>query len=201
MGCTRRAGRRRAWWWATAGPLLALALAGCAAGDAAEPAVQQRPDTPPVVEQERDGGIMTRVDGTRCGDSTKALPGTAGGLVLDGSFPAAVEDTERGVFAGTVTLRSTRAELSGVTSPEVDVVVARAGQVVVEPLVKDAVGRSIALSPGDAVELAASGGLASCTGSGPLPPGSYEVHAVVVITRDDGPDVVVSGGPWPLSVP
>lgn len=144
---------------------------------------------------------MTGVDGIRCGDSTTALPGTAGGLVLDGAFPAVVEDVERGIFAGTVTLRSSGAELSGVTSPEADVVVARAGQVVVEPLVKDAVGRPVQLSPGDVVELGASGGLASCTGSGMLPPGPYEVHAVVVITRDDGPDLVVSGGPWPLRVP
>lgn len=144
--------------------------------------------------------MMTGVDGTRCGDSTERLPGVMRGLAVVGHFPAAVERTESEGFTGTVTLRSTQAPTAGVTSPEADVVVARAGEVVVEPLAKDALGRAVELAPGDAVELAARGGLVSCADGQPLPPGPYQLHAVVVVTRDDGPDLVVSGGPWPVEV-
>jgi hypothetical protein len=57
----------------------------------------------------------------------------------------------------------------------------------------------LALAPGEARELSARGSLRRCTDGRPLPPGRYEIHAVLVIVATDGITEAV-GGPWSLEI-
>jgi len=139
----------------------------------------------------------------RCGDRTDALLVRApGGLALTGGFPPRVARDGDGTFAGTVTVTSTGPRVAGVTSPEADVFVARAGEVVSTPLPKDLIGRPLDLGSGARVVFTARGTIRPCAaGAGELlPAGRYDVFAVVVVNREDGSAVVAAGGPWPLEV-
>ena len=130
-----------------------------------------------------------------CGGGTGSLAAGGGPLTLAGSFPAQVDRSGGGTFAGTVTATATGEPVSGVASPEADVYVTRSGEVVATPLPKDLLGVAIDLAPGDSREFAASGSLRHCRTDAPLPPGRYEVYAVVGVEG-----VVSSGGPWPIDV-
>lgn len=134
-----------------------------------------------------------------CGDRIDALSGRVEGLAVTGEFPARVERGGDGLFTGTVTVTSSGARVSGTTTPEADVYVTAAGEVVASALPKDLVGRVVDLDLGASQEFSARGTIQQC-GGGVLPAGHYEVFGMVVVTRDDGPPVVVAGGPWPLEV-
>ncbi|CCH33064.1 hypothetical protein ABZ816_33660 [Actinosynnema sp. NPDC047251] len=171
---------------------LALVVAtGCApGGDQAAPSpggesVERTPD---------------EVAALACGDGVDVLPGRVDGLTLTGEFAARVDRGGDGAFAGTVKLTSTGAAVSGTTSPEADVYVASGGKVVATPPAKDSVGASIDLRPGTGREFSARGSVRGCAAAEPLDAGRYDVFAVVVVNRDDGPAVVVAGGPWPIEV-
>jgi hypothetical protein len=148
------------------------------------------------------GDAMEQAAIPACGDRIDALPGRTEGLSVTGEFPARVDRGGNGMFAGTVTVTSTGARVSGITTPEADVYVATAGKVVATPLPKDLIGQMVDLSSGASQAFTARGTIQQCAAGagGLLPAGHYEVFAVVVVNRDDGPAVVVAGGPWPLEV-
>ncbi|HUQ59681.1 hypothetical protein [Lentzea sp.] len=135
-----------------------------------------------------------------CGDRIDALAGRIEGLSVTGEFPPRADRNGDGTFAGTVTVTSTGAEISGVTTPEADVYVARAGEVVATPPPKDLVGQMVDLRAGVSQVFTARGTIQQCAAGGVLPAGGYEVFAVVVVNRAHAPAVVVAGGPWPLEV-
>ena len=150
------------------------------------------------------GDGMERPATLACGERIEALLGGAGPLAMTGKFPARVHGGD-GAFTGTVTVANTGNRVSGVTSPEADVFVAQAGKVVSTPLPKDLIARQINLGPGDSQVFSARGGIRQCAAGGSgvgemLPSGRYAVFALIVITRDDGPAVVATGGPWSLEV-
>jgi hypothetical protein len=138
----------------------------------------------------------------RCGEPAGGLLREAGGLAVTGEFPARVDRGGGGTFAGTVTVTGTGERVAGVTSPAADVFVARRGAVVATPLPKDLIGVPFDLGPGASAVFTAPGTIRPCApgAGGLLPPGGYEVYAVVVVHRDDGTAVVAAGGPWPLAV-
>jgi hypothetical protein len=140
-----------------------------------------------------------------CGDRVDALVGRAGPLAMTGEFPSQVAGSGDGMFVGRATVTSTGPRVSGVTSPEADVFVVRAGEVVSTPLPKDLIGMLVDLGPGASKAFAARGTIRRCaardSGVGELlPPGRYDVFAVVVVNRDDGSAVAATGGPWPVEV-
>lgn len=185
---TSRSITRRAGVLAPAALLLVLA-AGCA------------PDPGPTVGTESSGPAGgDKVDQAAlpgCGDRIAAA---AGELAMAGDFPSRVGAGD-GTFAGSVTVTSTGARVTGVTSPEADVYVAREGEVVATALAKDLIGRPVDLGPGAGLRLAARGSLRQCAAPGGLlPAGRYQVFAVVVVSRDDQPAVAAVGGPWPLEL-
>lgn len=137
-----------------------------------------------------------------CGDRIDSLLHLARGLVMTGEFPPRFDRGGDGTFAGTVKVTSTGPRFSGVTSPEADVFVARAGKVVTMPLAKDLIGQPFDLAPGASAVFTARGSIRPCAaGAGELlPAGRYDVFAAVVVNRDDGPAVVAAGGPWPIEV-
>jgi hypothetical protein len=141
-----------------------------------------------------------------CGDRIEALLGeVTSSAAVTGEFPSRIDSSGDGTFAGTVTITSTGSRIVGVTSPEADVYIVRAGQIVSTPLPKDFIGQSVDLSPGASQTFTAKGTIRSCgagdSGVGePLPAGRYDVFAVVVVNRDDRPAVIAAGGPWPLEV-
>jgi hypothetical protein len=140
----------------------------------------------------------------RCGDRTGSLPSRVDGLAVTGKFPARVDRGGDGMFAGTVTVTGTGPRVKGVTSPEADVYLAEAGEIVTTALPKDSVGRPFEVSSGTSMDFAARGAIRPCVAGSPpadlLPAGRYEIVAVVVVNRDGEPPVVVTGGPWPLEV-
>jgi hypothetical protein len=126
------------------------------------------------------------------------LRGIMGGvtLTLIGSFPARVRSTER-TFAGTVTVvndSERRVEALAASRPDVHLV--RSGKSVTRPLPRDELGLQLDLAPGATRDLAATGSLTSGSPARPLPPGRYEIHAVLPIVGE-APAV---GGPWRLEV-
>ncbi|MFD4636155.1 hypothetical protein ACFWN2_02500 [Lentzea sp. NPDC058436] len=135
-----------------------------------------------------------------CGDRIDALSSRIDGLSMTGEFPPRATRDGDGTFAGAVTVTSTGAEIAGVATPEADVYVAKAGEVVAVPLPKDSLGQAVNLRSGVSQVFTARGTVRQCSGGGPLPQGKYEVFAAIVVNRDDGPPVVVTGGPWPLEV-
>jgi len=145
---------------------------------------------------------MVRAGIPPCGNRIDGPPGSAAGLSMAGEFPPRVDRSGDGTFAGTVTVTSTGARFSGVASPEADVVLARAGEVVTIPLAKDLIGQPFDLAAGASTVFTARGTIRPCAaGAGELlPAGRYDVFAVVVVNRDDGSTVVAAGGPWPLEV-
>jgi hypothetical protein len=170
-------------------PLLLLAVSAACGGDGAGQTVGssttsgggEAVDQPGVVE---------------CGGRFDDLPGPRAPLTVSGSFPARVDGAAGdGTFTGTVIVTATQ-PVKGVTSPAADVYVARSGEVVATPLPKDLVGLALDLGPGASRELAATGSVRRCPqAEAPLPPGRFEVYAVVTV---DG--AVAVGGPWPVDV-
>lgn len=145
---------------------------------------------------------MTAPRTPRCGDRTDALRARTADLTLTAAFPARVDRRGDGTFAGTVTVTTAGGRLTGVTSPQADVFLARGGEVVAEPLPKDLIGEPFDVGPGGGKRLAARGTIRPCAaGAGEwLPAGGYDVFAVVVVSRDGGSPVVIAGGPWPVEV-
>ncbi|MQS16702.1 hypothetical protein F7Q99_32070 [Streptomyces kaniharaensis] len=126
-------------------------------------------------------------------------PPASGALGLTGSFPSTAEAGAR-VVAGTVEATS-RVALRGVVTPAAEVFLVRQGRVVTVPVPQDSLGVRWDLSPGQTERLPGEAALTSCDpGGGPVPPGSYELYARVVVRPDDGPAVESFGGPWPLEV-
>ena len=128
---------------------------------------------------------------------------------MTANFPSQVDRSGDPSFAGTVTVTNIAKPLSGVTSPEADIFVARAGTVVAVPPAKDSIAVSIELATGGSRVFTARGSLRQCqrdgTGdaTGPLiAAGRYEVYAIVVVDDDTGTGngVAAIGGPWHLEV-
>jgi hypothetical protein len=131
----------------------------------------------------------------QCGDEPAGAP--SGPLTLSGSFPARVRAAERRTFDGTVTVvNGSDARIQGLAASRPDLHVLRSGRIVAMPLPRDEVGLQLDLDPGAARELPAAGSLTSCRDGRPLPPGRYEVRAVLWIAGADP----AAGGPWPLEV-
>lgn len=148
---------------------------------------------------------MAQPTPARCGERISATQGD-GTLTMRGTFAAQADRRGDGMFSGTVTVTNAGRAIAGVSSPEADVIVARAGEIVTEPLVKDLLGAPVALAAGASQTFPARGSLRRCGGSGTelLAAGSYEIYAVVVVTVEEGPGtgstVTSVGGPWPLRV-
>jgi hypothetical protein len=161
------------------GMLVLLAVLGCAAkGEHSAGGVQ----------------VTTFVPcGGKIDDLVRQQPG---GLTMIGQFPPKVERKGQGMFTGTVTATGL---ITGITSPEADIYLAKAGQVVATPLPKDSIGQPIDLKPGTSHTFSARGSVRSCASIEPIPAGQYDIYAVVVVTRGHGPTVAV-GGPWPIEV-
>jgi hypothetical protein len=138
--------------------------------------------------------------GFECGE--RFADPAADALVVRGEFPEALDRGGDGMFAGTVTVTNTGPRLTGVASPEADVYVTGDGEIVATALPKDSIGRPVDLDSGASMTFTARGAVRPCAAGGGerLPPGRYEVFAVVVVNRDDGSAITASGGPWPLDV-
>jgi len=147
------------------------------------------------------GNVMAQVTALQCGERIDRLSGSPNGLILTGEFPPTVHRGADPMFAGTITISSSGAAVVGVTGPEADVYLVKAGVVVATPVAKDMIGQPIAITADGGATMPASGTLQSCAaGAAELPPGGYDIHAVVVVNQDDGTQVVGTGGPWPLVV-
>jgi hypothetical protein len=131
----------------------------------------------------------------RCGRPFQ-LP-AAGGLRLVGRFPGSVpagQPTVGGVVGVTA-----REAIRGVASPAADVFLVREGRVVTTPMAQDAIGVRWDLAAGETRSMPGTASLVSCEpDAGPLPPGSYELYARVLLTPDDGAAQRAFGGPWRL---
>lgn len=134
----------------------------------------------------------------RCGRPPPAT--TSGVLHLEGVFPTVVDGTAQ-VVVGQVTVTSASAVV-GVSAGAADVVLARDDVLVTMPLPQDAIGRRVDLQAGDSLTLPAVGSMVGCApGVEALAPGTYDLHARVVVVPDDDPSPhVVIGGPWSLQV-
>ena len=148
----------------------------------------------------RKGGAMAHLDLPGCGDPADALLRGGEVLVIMGEFPSLVERAGDGSFTGSVTVTNHGPLLTGVSSPEADVFVVQAGEVVSTPLAQDLIARPIALETGASQSISARGSMLRCTDGDLLPVGSYDVFAVLVIHVDDGSQTVTSGGPWSIRV-
>ena len=169
---------------AAAATAVVLALAACGApseDDQVVPAVQ-----PP--EPGRCGGAFR--------EERRA------GLTLAGSFPERVWATERAAFEGTVTIANhTDRPIEGLSAPRPDLYLTRSGKIVATPLPTDMVGLQLDLAPGAARHFTAAGSLRGCRRGQPLPPGRYEVHAVLRVVHTDGTQTSSAvGGPWTLEI-
>lgn len=165
------------------GPLLAVLLLGLAAcGDGAT----GPSEVPPVSAQPGE---------VACG--RPFAPPAAGTLRLSGDFARSVP-AGRPTLSGTVEVTS-RDALRGVAAPAADAFLVSDGRIVTMPLPQDAVGVRWELAAGETRRVEATASLLSCEpGGGPLPPGSYELYARVVLTLDDAAPRQAFGGPWPL---
>jgi hypothetical protein len=137
------------------------------------------------------------------------VPAGAGPLTLTGRFPAAVTAGAQ-VVSGVVEVTS-RVPVRGVVLPRAEVFLVRDGRVATMPVLQDAMGLRLELAPGRTEQLPGEATLASCEpGTGPVPPGTYQLYARVVLAPDGGapdggaPDGGASvesfGGPWALEV-
>ena len=132
-----------------------------------------------------------------CGQPFRAP--AAGDLTLVAKFPPAAAAAD-GVVTGTVEVTSKRA-VAGVVSPRAQAFLVREGRVVSMPMAQDLSGVRWDLAGGAVERLPADAVLVSCEpGGAPLPPGSYELWARLVVTPDDGPGVTSVAGPWPLQI-
>jgi hypothetical protein len=136
----------------------------------------------------------------RCGGQL-GTEGRSAALSLTGSFPARVQATHP-TFEGRVTVvnrSESRVEVLSASAP--DVYLTRSRKIVATPLVRDLVGRQLVLAPGAVREFTAEGSLRGCSDGRPLPPGRYEINAVLVIVGTDGTGVREAvGGPWSLEI-
>lgn len=151
--------------------------------------------------QSSGGTLMAQVSALECGERIDRLSGSPGGLVLTGEFPSTVQRGAEPTLAGTTTLSNSGPAVAGVTGPEADVYLVKAGLVVATPRARDMIGRPIDIGADGGVTIPASVTLQSCAADGAdLPAGTYDIHAVVVVNQEDGTQVVATGGPWPLVV-
>jgi hypothetical protein len=123
-------------------------------------------------------------------------PPPSAGLTLAGAFADRVRAGERSTLEGTVTLTNhTGRRVEGLSASQPAVYVTRARKVVAIPLPRDEVGIVLDLAPGASRDFAAAAALRSCRDGRPLPPGPYELHAVLPV----GP-TTAAGGPWALEI-
>jgi hypothetical protein len=124
------------------------------------------------------------------------------GLTLAGSFPERVRARGRATFDGAVRIANhTDRRVHGLAASRPDVYVTRAGEIVATPLPRDEVGLVLDLPPGADRDFPAAGSLRSCSRGQRLPPGRYEVHAVLRIAEVDGTHTIAAvGGPWALEI-
>ena len=116
-------------------------------------------------------------------------------LALSGAFPERVRAGERSTFDGTVTItNTTERPIEGLSASRPDVYLTQGGTVVATPVPQDDLALVLELAPGAARELSATGSLRGS--ERPLPPGRYEIHAVLRLVGSE-PAI---GGPWPLEV-
>ena len=123
-------------------------------------------------------------------------------VTLTGSFPERVGASRRSTFDGKVTIANPgEKRLEAVSASQPEVYVTQAGRIVATPVPQDALGLVVDLAPGAARDLSATGSLRRCADGQPLPPGRYEVHAVLRFTTGSGgePGSAV-GGPWRLVI-
>lgn len=118
------------------------------------------------------------------------LAARPGPLTVAAAFPATVIGA--GTFAGTVVVTA-RERVAGTTTPEAGVYVARDGTVVATPLPQDLVAVAVDVPAGGTLELPARA-------PADLPPGRYDLYAVVTVTDDARTPLAAAGGPWPLDV-
>jgi hypothetical protein len=139
----------------------------------------------------------TPVDIIAC-DRQFRLP-AAGPLALTGKFPTTAATGDRAVVGETEV--SAQRAVRGVVTRSAEVFLVREGRVVTTPAVQDSAGVRLDLMPGKAERLPGEATLVSCQpGGGPVPAGTYELYARVVLILDDGARVESFGGPWPLQV-
>jgi hypothetical protein len=118
--------------------------------------------------------------------------------VLTGSFPERVRAGEQAAFDGAVTVTNTSGRrVEGLCAIQPDVYVTQSGRTVVAPVPRDAVGVLLDLAPGASREFAGVGSLRRPDGAA-LPPGRYEIHAVLRVVGNG--ERSPAGGPWPLEV-
>jgi hypothetical protein len=119
-------------------------------------------------------------------------------MTLTGSFPERADASARSTFDGTVTITNTTARrIAALSASQPDVYVKQAGAVVAAPVPRDDVGLVLDLAPGEARSLIATGSLRRRDDpAAPLPPGRYEVHAVLRFADMES----AVGGPWELEI-
>jgi hypothetical protein len=140
-------------------------------------------------------GQVTSLD---CGVPIDVLQSSATGLAMTGQFPPGADRSGDGTLTGSVTVTGTG--VTGVASPDADVYVVQAGMVVSTPGPKDSVGQQVDLGSAAGATFAAPGSIASCDSGEPLPAGSYDIYAAVLVNQADGSVGVAAGGPWPLGI-
>jgi hypothetical protein len=140
-------------------------------------------------------GQVTSLD---CGVPIDVLQSTLTGLAMTGQFPPAADRGGDGIFTGSVAVTGTG--VTGVASPDADVYLVQAGMVVSTPGPKDSVGQQVDLGSAAGATFAAPGSIASCDSGEPLPAGSYDIYAAVLVNQADGSVGVAAGGPWPLGI-
>ena len=144
-----------------------------------------------VPETSREPGVPL------CGDSQDALRST-GSLTLAGEFPTSASRSATTV-EGTVTVTNTGAPMQGDTSPLADVFVVREGRIVATPAPKDLIAQPFDLTTDAEARFPATADLHACAGGGPLPPGTYELYAVVSVVQGVN-TVHATGGPYRLDI-
>lgn len=171
-----------------AGPLLGVLLLGAAGcGDGAVDGAGGA----------QEGRMQSRPGEVACGRPFR-LP-AAGGLRLTGQFAGSVPAGQQ-TLRGTVEVTSEEA-VRGVAAPAADAFLVRERRVVTLPVAQDAIGVRWDLAAGEKKRIAATASLVSCEPEGgTLPPGDYELYALVVLTPDDGSAQRAFGGPWRLRV-
>ena len=113
-------------------------------------------------------------------------------LTLSGRFPERVRGGAA-MFEGTVTVTNAEHQrFQGLCAIAPDVYLTEDGRTVAPPLPRDAVGILLDLEPGASREFTAAGSLRG------LPPGRYEIHAVLRVFGNG--ERSPAGGPWPLEV-
>jgi hypothetical protein len=170
--------------------------------ESAEPAESTEPvddssDQPPGIDVS-DGDQVGQVTSLDCGVPIDVLQSTVTGLAMTGQFPPAADRGGDGTFTGSVAVTGTG--VTGVASPDADVYLVQAGMVVSTPGPKDSVGQQVDLGSAAGATFAAPGSIASCDSGEPLPAGSYDIYAAVLVNQADGSVGVAAGGPWPLAI-